>query len=242
MPSSFALQLLLLLQFAGFAVPLARQCPHRPAGRLVADELQCPIPGKIGILEDEQNVVSWSFPPRCISQSVENSSTRLDCLFTSTDFRNTHGISLVTSTTAAAHLIGIDALSDAPPPLSAKNRKPAYEIVPVEGKGKGVVATRKIRRGEIIMVDLPAVLIGIPFLADTKPHHRRRILKQAIKQLPAETSSRIYNLYRSPGQYEVDTILGPNSNTVFVADQEVHVGLFTEVAVCQQVGSSKARY
>jgi len=81
------------------------------------------------------------------------------------------------------------------------------------------------------MVDVPAVLASLSFLADTKAHHRRRILKQAINQLPEETRSRVYGLYRDPSKYEIDAILGPNSNTVMLAEEEVHVGLFTEVAV-----------
>ncbi len=81
------------------------------------------------------------------------------------------------------------------------------------------------------MVDVPAVLVGVSFLADMKPHHRRRILKQAISQLPEETRSRVRGLHRGSSEYEVDAILGPNSNTVMVAEGEVHVGLFTEAAV-----------
>ena len=81
------------------------------------------------------------------------------------------------------------------------------------------------------MVDVPAVLVGVSFLADMKPHHRRRILKQAISQLPEETRSRVRELHRGSSEYEVDAILGPNSNTVMVAEDEVHVGLFTEAAV-----------
>ncbi|KAK3293798.1 uncharacterized protein B0H64DRAFT_442903 [Chaetomium fimeti] len=80
------------------------------------------------------------------------------------------------------------------------------------------------------MVDVPAVLISIPFLADTKPHHRRRIIKQAINQLPEETRDRVYRLSRSSSKYEVDAIMGSNSNTITVGEDEVHVGLFTEVA------------
>jgi hypothetical protein len=204
----------------------------------------CPVPGRIGVIADEDNVISWGFPPRCITQSTKNSSApRIDCLFTSTDFRNAHGISLVTSITTAAHVLGLGALWDEPPPVPLGKGVSApelsYQVVPVDGKGMGVIATRRIRRGEIIMVDLPAVLIGLEFLADTKPHHRRRILKQAFKQLPAETQNKVYGLHRGTSQYEVDSILGPNSNTVVLAEGEVHVGLFTEAAVCQETLSSE---
>jgi hypothetical protein len=85
--------------------------------------------------------------------------------------------------------------------------------------------------GEIVMVDVPAVLIAISFLAETKPHHRRRMLKQAIRQLPEETRNSVYGLHKSSSQHEVDAILGPNSNTVMLAEDQVHVGLFPKVAV-----------
>ncbi|AEO70984.1 uncharacterized protein THITE_2055665 [Thermothielavioides terrestris NRRL 8126] len=80
------------------------------------------------------------------------------------------------------------------------------------------------------MTDVPALLIGIAFLADAKPHHRRRFLKQAISQLPEETRSKLYSLHRSSAGHEVDAMLGPNSHTVTVAGEDVHVGLFAEVA------------
>jgi hypothetical protein len=169
--------------------------------------------------------------------SKMNDGSRVDCLFTSADFRNGHGISLVTSTTTAAHLIGLDVFSDKPMPLSIRRREsqgPGYEIRPVHGKGNGVIARRRIRRGEIIMVDVPAVFVGVSFLADMKPHHRRRILKQAINQLPEETRRRVRGLHRGSSEYEVDAILGPNSHTVMVAEDEVHVGLFTEAALDQR--------
>ena len=214
------------------------QCPNKPAGRLESEFLaRCPVPGRIGILDGEtNNAMSWSSPPKCITQTPRDSNIpRLDCLFASTEFRNGHGISMVTTTATASHLIGLQAFSDKPLPLASRRHGPqetAYEIVPVHGKGRGVVAIRRIRRGEILMVDVPALLVGISFLADTKPHHRRRLLKQALSQLPRETRGKVYGLHRSSSKYEVDAILGPNSNTVMVAGDEVHVGLFPEAAVC----------
>lgn len=217
------------------------QCLNEPAGRLQESRSGvCPVPGRIGIVEEgDGNAMSWSFPPKCINQVSLDNSSRIDCLFTSTEFRNGHGTSLVTTTPSASHLIGLEAFSDKPAPLVAQRRDslgPSYDIVPVEGKGQGVVANRLIRRGEIIMVDVPAVLVSIPFLADTKPHHRRRIIKQAINQLPEETRRRVYSLSRGSSKYEVDAIMGSNSNTITVGEDEVHVGLFTEAAVRRAPG------
>ncbi|KAK4233105.1 hypothetical protein C8A03DRAFT_19746 [Achaetomium macrosporum] len=214
------------------AAAQAEQCPNRPAGRLEADDSPyCPVPGRIGIVPEEQDAISWSYPPKCMSQTPRSQDgPRLDCLFTSTTFRNGHGTSIVTSSTTASHLAGLEAFEDAPTPVIRDALGPAYEVVPFPGKRTGVVAKRRIRRGEIFMVDLPALFISVSFLADAKPHHRRRMLKQAINQLPEVTRSRVYGLPRGSAEYEVDAILGPNAHTVMVGDGEVHVGLFTEVA------------
>ncbi|KAK3390710.1 hypothetical protein B0H63DRAFT_410660 [Podospora didyma] len=224
-----------------FTLPVSSssQCPNRPGGRLQSSEWPktCPVPGQLGIVEDPDypTAVSWDFAPRCmVGEQKENATIpRIHCLFTAADFRNGHGISLVASTTVTSHLLGLGALEDRPDPLAAQKRAargPAYDIVDVPGKGKGVVANRRIRRGEIIIVDFPAVLIGTHFLTDAAPHHRRRILKQAIKQLPERTRERVNGLTKREGEYEVDSILGQNSNSVVLGDGEIHVGLFTEAA------------
>lgn len=83
------------------------------------------------------------------------------------------------------------------------------------------------------MVDFPALLVDMEFLTSSKPHHRRRIIKQAINQLPQQTRLKVYQLSRGDAAHEIDAILGPNANTVTLGDDEVHVGLFAEVAVCR---------
>ena len=214
------------------------QCSNKPPGLLGRAGTQaCPLPGHLGIIpEIESTAVSWDFPPRCVeSLGKSASNSRVDCLFTSASFRNGQGISLITSTATAAHLVGLDAFADLPDPLPATTRRrlagPAYAVVDVPGKGKGVVATRRIRRGEIVMVDYPALLVGMAFLTDNKPHHRRRLIKQAINQLPESTQRKVHALSRGTAAHEVDAILGPNANTVTLGEDEVHVGLFAEAAV-----------
>ncbi|KAK4202764.1 hypothetical protein QBC40DRAFT_320583 [Triangularia verruculosa] len=218
-----------------------QQCPYRPAARLETTALlpTCPLPGYIGILPDESaNAIVWDYPPKCISPPAKDNTTvsRIDCLFTSTTFRNGHGISLISSTLTTSHIIAVGSFDDEAPPLGVQRREslgPAYEIVPVEGKGLGVVAKRKIKRGEIVMSDYPVLLIGTGFLGSAQPHHRRRMLKQAINQLPEKLRSKVKGLSRGAEKYEVDAILGPNANTVMIGEQDneqMHVGLFAEAA------------
>ncbi|KAL2158713.1 hypothetical protein VTH06DRAFT_4195 [Thermothelomyces fergusii] len=256
-PHLLALRLPLILLIAfhvtaalAFSPWRSTQCPNEPGRRLHAavESKECPVPGRIGIVsggdgsgganEDNDNVMTWTLRPRCIDPWYKQINTSsVDCLFTSTEFRNGHGISLVTSTEVVSHLIGLEAFVDKPAPQPRSSPAeddgaaagPAYEIVPVEGKGMGVVATRRIRKDEIFMVDVPAMLISLNFLTSTKPHHRRIILEQALSQLPPETRDRAYALSRGSAPYEVDSIMGPNANSILVTG-EVHFGLFTEVA------------
>ncbi|KAK4222034.1 hypothetical protein QBC38DRAFT_539844 [Podospora fimiseda] len=234
---TFFLSLLVAGTNAKYSTSRSNQCLYFPAGRLEWSSHfnSCPLPE---VIATGKAPVAWSFPPNCITPPpTENkTSPKPDCLFSSTAFRNGHGISLVASTITTSHLIGIGSFNDEPLPLAAQRREslgPAYKIVPVEGKGMGVVSARHIKRGEIIMMDYPAVLIGTSFLANSKPHHRRRILKKAIKQLPEGTRKKVEGLSRGKEEYEVDAILGPNANTVLVGEEgggQVHVGLFAETA------------
>ncbi|KAK3338597.1 hypothetical protein B0H65DRAFT_479552 [Neurospora tetraspora] len=164
------------------------------------------------------------------SASLENDESRGKeipyCLFTSQPFRNGHGTSLIVSPNTASHLLGLGVFEDRPPPWkwirqSSRSRSNeqqrtnlAYRIINVAGKGKGVVATRPIKQGEIIMVDYPALLISEEFLRETgregKGHLRRRMVKRAIEQLPEITREKVWGLMRGPGKYEVDAIMGVN--------------------------------
>lgn len=223
---------------AASAPIIPRQCPNQPAGRLAYDPLRtCPLPGVLGIFPDIEPSpeAPWTLTPKCITdeQKANKNTTRVHCLFTDGNFRNGHGTSLITTTTVASHLVGTEAFNDRPTPLEASKRDavPAYEIVDIEGRGKGVITTRDIRRGEIIMVDVPAVLVGTEFLQDVKAHHRRRFIKQAINRLPAATKRDVWSLSRNKGEYEVDALMGANANSVAVSDDGIHVGIFPKVAV-----------
>jgi hypothetical protein len=83
------------------------------------------------------------------------------------------------------------------PPAVAKREArgpPAYRVVDVPGKGKGVVAVWKIKKGEIVMEGIPAVRASTVFIMETKPHHRRRLMKAAFGQLPEETKKAVHGL------------------------------------------------
>jgi hypothetical protein len=96
--------------------------------------------------------------------------------------------------------------------------------------GKGVVATRKIARGEILMTDFPALMLESQFLTDVAAHHRRRLVRKGISQLPEATQEKLFALWKKQGNYLIDDILAPNSITVKV-DEKDHMGLFLDFSV-----------
>lgn len=224
----------------------------------------------------------WSYPPKCLSIRSSPASSSLSasssssssspasfspsyssyaaenvyCLFSSQNFRNGQGLSLIVSPTTAANLLGIGALDDGTAPWAShvrKQRETPYQITDVKGKGKGVVATRPIKQGEILMVDVPNLLISEEFLRETeregKGHLRRRMVKRGLEQLPESTRHKVLELQKGPGSYEIDAILGINlkglggdrletdSALALLEEQEAEehregmMGLFAEVAV-----------
>ena len=226
----------LFFSFLPYCAVASNQCPNEPAGRLGPRGHQtCPLPLEDDIaLEGDSGL--WDPEPRCFGAvNHTDGDVRVNCIFASPTFRAGLGISLVTKPRVAANLLGAAAFDDRPWPLAAQKRAVSglpYEVTDVPGKGKGVVATRRIRKGEIVMVDFPALLIGVPVLESLREHHRRRLIKHALGWLPAQTREAIYELQRGSGP-EIDGILEKNTWSVLLEDDETHLALFPGIAVSE---------
>ncbi|KAL2020097.1 hypothetical protein VTK56DRAFT_8901 [Thermocarpiscus australiensis] len=79
--------------------------------------------------------------------------------------------------------------SRAPATPNTGKASPPYEVRDIPGKGKWLVATRKITRGQVFMVDYSwstaAVVADAQFPSRVKRAQGRQLLKEAIKRLPA---------------------------------------------------------
>ncbi len=189
---------------------------------------------------------------RCVMAVNETRrDQRMYCLYTDSLFAGGQGVSLITTPHTAADTLGADALEDRPYHGGSRKRSylpgpvvnaegPAYSIEQTPGKGLGVVAKRKIRQGEIIMLDFAALIVGKMFLEDTEPRLRRRVLKRGIAQLPESTQEKIFALAKSTGGEEIDDILGTNTCSVKLGSEESHLGLFPEVSVSSLLDISPA--
>jgi hypothetical protein len=160
----------------------------------------CPVPKNIYSTE-QADWAPWSYRPFCVKATGE---VRELCVFTSTSFRGNTGLSIVGSPEMAASVA--DTLEDASVPPALRSHPTSRLLggdlastVRVEettdGRGKGLVATRKIRKWERILVDFPVLLIEKTYQNALTPEVRQRLLRIAIDQLPERTRTEVLALH-----------------------------------------------
>jgi hypothetical protein len=96
----------------------------------------------------------WTHPPKCISSPTDSSEEF--CVYTNSSFFRGRGVSIFTSPKTAKVLETISAFSQANvhDDVDEEAERP-YEIRYVEGRGNGLFATRELKRGDLILTDLP---------------------------------------------------------------------------------------
>ena len=184
----------------------------------------------------------WSHPPFCPDPANKNIGGDVpdDCVFTFATFRGNQGISLITSPETAASLASF--LDDTSIPVSIRDhpsgtrtapfwradQKP-FEVRELAGRGKGVVAQRRLAQHETVMAGFPSLLVRHEFLSSERfsESQKRQMLQRAANQLPAETKEEILALARSRGGDPIRDIIKTNALGVEVNDVG-HMALFTE--------------
>ncbi|KAL1844839.1 hypothetical protein VTK73DRAFT_1692 [Phialemonium thermophilum] len=244
------------------------QTRFNPLGLLrPLDPTTCAIPVDDSTAAQTGSWEPWTHPPFCVT-SVSSSPGAKEshdhvgnrhkvCLFTDTRFRGGAGLSAITTPEIAASLApklmdpyvsweepkhsfrtgpivgSADAGNETttPPP-------PPYHIVPVPGRGQGVVALRRIRRAEVFMVGVPAVLVAtttpaVAMVVEGVDHQDGRqwrgLLEEAFERLPCRDA--LMALARSAGHgTPAEDVLRTNMFTIPV-EGLAHQGLFLEISV-----------
>ena len=155
------------------------------------------------------------------------------CVYTSTSFAGQHGVSLVTSRARADAIANRPAFLS-PQPLDRPHLRPdvPFQTAAIPGKGIGLIATRLIRRGDMLMGETPAVLVdGIASdLEDTG----KGLLRHAIENLPRHHREAYLNLssHLDTSTYEsrIQQTLYTNSFDIEMEDDGggTFYGTFTE--------------
>ncbi|KXX78306.1 SET domain-containing protein 5 [Madurella mycetomatis] len=171
----------------------------------------------------------WTHRPYC----GENTNY---CVFTNANFRSSsRGVSIidipssnasdVTSTVAS---ISDLLLTDDP---TTEQEPPPYELQDIPGKGKGLVATRKISRGQTFLVDYAALVADTKFPSRVKRDQGRQLLREAVHRLPA--ADLILDLARSSSDPDnvpaAEDVLKTNSFSVDIGGKS-YMALFPHIA------------
>ncbi|TLD30621.1 hypothetical protein PspLS_01715 [Pyricularia sp. CBS 133598] len=214
---------------------------HQVCSQLIGPSLtpaECPLPINHTSARTAADWAPWSNQPTCFQPVHKPNNTDPYCLYTHPTFRN-HGISVITTPGLAAGLTGVldDGIvprhqRDHPSSLMARKTSSgdlSYEIRGLPGRGKGLVATRAIKRWETVMVQFPSLVLLMDFWeAVESPKQSRRLLNRALKQLPVKEKGRILDLARNGGfESPVEDVLRTNIFGMDVGGV-LHMGLFME--------------
>jgi hypothetical protein len=132
----------------------------------------------------------WSHKPHCTPSTYLPTLGQKFCVYTS-NTTGPHGLSLIfppASARAASTYLDDNPLSNFLTQEDAENlylRGQPWKIVKMEGKGLGVVATRKISMYETFMVDQAAVVVDMSAEKALSETENKKLLKRAVDQLLA---------------------------------------------------------
>jgi len=194
--------------------------------------------------EKGPNYGPWTDRPYCLYPRSIGLKQKF-CVYSSSVFNNNAGISIVTTPEAAASLAnaagnlfpawcnrghlahGVDLTAEQAAPLP-------YKVVSMPGKGKGVIATRKISQFEHIMVSYAAMIVDnefIPAEGEQAPVESWRLFQRALDQL--HDKKRFLSLATSRGEevHIVEDVCRTNAFGLTIVDRKLK-GLYPEIAVC----------
>lgn len=147
----------------------------------------------------------WSRTTPCYKNNTDNTEF---CVYTSESFAENHGITIMTSPSRAIQFSQIPAFAD-PETVRGVNRDIVYEtehgrrsdqsplsyrVEAMLGKGYGVVATKHLNRGDLIMSTTASVVIDYALFESIPDEEVRRMQTVAVDSLPPLHHARFMNL------------------------------------------------
>lgn len=204
-----------------------KHCLTNPPHALRHDtQLRCPPPidETIGSLPVDWS--PWTHRPECVD--AESDPTTKYCVY-SNSRHGSQGISILTKPKTAADSAGM-LNEEFHGGHGINSTTPSYAIVNIPGKGKGVVATRKISRAEAFMTDWASVVLDLSFPKAVQQQVGHQYLHLAAEQLA--DPDRVLGLGRSSTKAVdiMEDILGTNSFS-YTLGGDSHMALYPEVAV-----------
>jgi hypothetical protein len=108
----------------------------------------------------------------------------------------------------------------------------AFEESQIPGKGVGLIATRFLPKGELLVSEPPSLMVHLDMRDDMPKERRLQMQREGVNSLPASTKWEALGLMGHWGGDQVEDILDTNSFTVTLYKALDHHALFTQTAVC----------
>ncbi|KAI8942449.1 hypothetical protein NX059_000517 [Plenodomus lindquistii] len=215
----------------GFVVA-SSECSWHPPRNLISLQ-QAPLCHKADVRPDlERQLESsqiahpiWSHKPYCVVREGGQEY----CTYTTADFRSGHGLAVIASPIAA------DAISTA---FYASRRveqvsEAGLEVRSLPGKGKGLITTRSIAKGQTILLDSPRVIASAQFPSHVTHAQGHALFGTVLDQLPSSDRESVLSLDMSLGGTDIENVMKTNAFACQINDGEfddAYMCLFPSVA------------
>ncbi len=182
--------------------------------------------GLVSQFDDEPSSLGWTHSSPCFR---DTNGTSEYCAFSSATFAENRGITILTSSERARYFRQRLAFTK-PEVIKGVNqdfvqdRTPVYKVVPIPGKDLGVVATKPLHRGDLIISNTASIMIDYGALEAVPPSDMLELQAAGLGHLPNEHLARILNL-STHGHIDdylkrVEKLLATNAFDIEVGDDE----------------------
>ncbi|KAJ6445429.1 SET domain-containingprotein [Purpureocillium lavendulum] len=156
----------------------------------------------------------WTFPPQCVTP-IDGSAPL--CVFTSQEFDNGRGISIVTSPRLATNIQSLKSFEQSGK-LTEAGRLVAtpFEVRDLPGRGKGGIANTTLHRGDRLLAATPALLIDTRLYLVLSQMEGIELERIAVRQLPQRASEMFWELHNQPRTGSVRDRISVNAFAVDV--------------------------
>ncbi|KAI0377903.1 SET domain-containing protein [Hypomontagnella monticulosa] len=198
------------------------------------------IPSKVYTGQHESSTGNSSSPRKVWKAGGLCRGARTDrfCVFTNPYFNKGEGVSVITTGNSMATIATRSAFIEGEGTEATESdteSTPPYREVEIPGKDIGLVATRKIRMGELIMARTPALMVNEKAIQALGKKMMSELLARASDNLPAQHREVMLNLstHTTSSDYgdKLYKILQTNSfRTGYHDGENPFYSLFTEVS------------
>ncbi|OAP57253.1 hypothetical protein AYL99_07991 [Fonsecaea erecta] len=186
----------------------------------------------------------WSFKPVC-TDHLDELGDQL-CVYTDATFSSGRGISIFTTPRIAQEFAALLPFQD-PSALSSRGINPdrnadrPWYTTPIPGKGMGMLASRPLKRGDLITAHTPSLLAHMENVLSTA--ERERFLRLAVDQLPAASRDEYFSLAKIYGEPSVvvQDVVKANAFEMQVGGQ-MHLAVFPESSRMNHACAPNAQY